>query len=155
MRGTPNFYPPPRHRGFAGRRRLTMTFISTDLPCTQSPLRCRQLGRYVAHNSLRRDCARRSTINCESIQTNIRTSVPCTNCTAFGIECRIPTPKRKKTASGKKEGEAYVGCNMLSPQTLTLHIATAMANTKTPCRLELPLHRLTTLWPIVQLCYRP
>ncbi|KAL1638148.1 Transcriptional activator of fatty acid utilization [Diplodia intermedia] len=27
--------------------------------------------------------------------------VPCTNCTAFAIECRIPTPKRKKTANKK------------------------------------------------------
>lgn len=25
--------------------------------------------------------------------------VPCTNCVAFSIECRIPTPKRKKTAA--------------------------------------------------------
>jgi Fungal Zn(2)-Cys(6) binuclear cluster domain len=30
--------------------------------------------------------------------------VPCTNCTAFGIECRIPTPKRKKTG-GKEKGD--------------------------------------------------
>jgi hypothetical protein len=27
--------------------------------------------------------------------------VPCTNCVAFSIECKIPTPKRKKTAAGK------------------------------------------------------
>jgi len=28
--------------------------------------------------------------------------VPCTNCTAFSIECRIPAPKRKKTTGGTK-----------------------------------------------------
>lgn len=33
--------------------------------------------------------------------------VPCTNCVAFSIECKIPTPRRKKTAS-KKESERYV-----------------------------------------------
>lgn len=26
--------------------------------------------------------------------------VPCTNCVAFSIECKIPVPKRKKTAGG-------------------------------------------------------
>ena len=30
--------------------------------------------------------------------------VPCTNCVAFSIECKIPTPKRKKTAA-KKDSE--------------------------------------------------
>lgn len=32
--------------------------------------------------------------------------VPCTNCVAFSIDCKIPTPKRKKTA-GKKEADKY------------------------------------------------
>jgi hypothetical protein len=32
--------------------------------------------------------------------------VPCTNCVAFSIDCKIPTPKRKKT-SGKKESDRY------------------------------------------------
>jgi hypothetical protein len=30
--------------------------------------------------------------------------VPCTNCTAFGIDCRIPSPKRKKTQAKAKDG---------------------------------------------------
>jgi hypothetical protein len=33
--------------------------------------------------------------------------VPCTNCVAFSIECKIPAPKRKKTA-GKKDTDRYV-----------------------------------------------
>ena len=34
--------------------------------------------------------------------------VPCTNCVAFSIECKIPTPKRKKTATGKaKDSDRY------------------------------------------------
>jgi hypothetical protein len=37
--------------------------------------------------------------------------VPCTNCVAFQIECRIPVPKRKKgaNASAEKEGDRFVG----------------------------------------------
>lgn len=35
--------------------------------------------------------------------------MPCTNCVAFSIECKIPTPKRKKTATGKKENERSAG----------------------------------------------
>jgi len=36
--------------------------------------------------------------------------VPCTNCVAFSIECKIPVPKRKKTAgsAGKvKDTDRY------------------------------------------------
>jgi hypothetical protein len=36
--------------------------------------------------------------------------VPCTNCTAFSIECRIPTPKRKKTgARATKDTDSQLG----------------------------------------------
>lgn len=38
--------------------------------------------------------------------------VPCTNCVAFQIECRIPTPKRKKAQSNAgqtgKDSDRYV-----------------------------------------------
>ena len=37
--------------------------------------------------------------------------IPCTNCTAFGIECRIPQPKRKKTQTARaKDAERYHDC---------------------------------------------
>ncbi|KAJ5571857.1 transcriptional regulator family: Fungal Specific TF, partial [Penicillium sp. DV-2018c] len=32
--------------------------------------------------------------------------VPCTNCVAFSIECKIPSPKRKKNNSGKSKDDA-------------------------------------------------
>ncbi|KAF2877469.1 fungal-specific transcription factor domain-containing protein [Massariosphaeria phaeospora] len=35
--------------------------------------------------------------------------VPCTNCTAFSIECRIPAPKRKKTQARQKDAESERG----------------------------------------------
>lgn len=40
--------------------------------------------------------------------------MPCTNCVAFSIECKIPTPKRKKTATGKAKDSdryGYRGCH--------------------------------------------
>ncbi|KAJ6161328.1 Cutinase transcription factor 1 alpha [Penicillium chermesinum] len=33
--------------------------------------------------------------------------VPCTNCVAFSIECKIPSPKRKKNSSKSKEDARY------------------------------------------------
>lgn len=35
--------------------------------------------------------------------------VPCTNCVAFSIECKIPVPKRKKTATGRIKDEYRLG----------------------------------------------
>lgn len=31
--------------------------------------------------------------------------VPCTNCVAFAIECKIPVPKRKKNHAGRAKEE--------------------------------------------------
>ena len=40
-------------------------------------------------------------------------SVPCTNCVAFSIECRIPVPKRKRTALAKsKEDARLASCSV-------------------------------------------
>lgn len=33
--------------------------------------------------------------------------IPCTNCVAFSIECKIPMPKRKKMGGVKKEENEY------------------------------------------------
>ncbi|KAF9892218.1 Transcriptional activator of fatty acid utilization [Aspergillus nanangensis] len=33
--------------------------------------------------------------------------VPCTNCVAFSIECKIPTPKRKKNSTKSKDSAGY------------------------------------------------
>ncbi|TID23495.1 cutinase transcription factor 1 alpha [Venturia nashicola] len=60
------------------------------------------------HASFRRQRASRACETCHARKVRCDAAslgVPCTNCTAFGVECRIPTPKRKKTASGKKEGD--------------------------------------------------
>ena len=43
-----------------------------------------------------------------NIDANFEIFQPCTNCVAFSIECKIPTPKRKKTQAGKqKDSDRY------------------------------------------------
>lgn len=60
-----------------------------------------------SHPSFRRQRASRACETCHARKVRCDAAslgVPCTNCTAFGIECRIPTPKRKKT-SNKKDSD--------------------------------------------------
>lgn len=45
--------------------------------------------------------------------------MPCTNCVAFSIECKIPAPKRKKTAGGKKETDRYAPERATNGATIT------------------------------------
>ncbi|CZT08280.1 probable cutinase transcription factor 1 alpha [Rhynchosporium agropyri] len=61
---------------------------SNPMPNSQTP----------GHPSFRRQRASRA---CEVRCDAASLGVPCTNCVAFSIECKIPTPKRKKTATGK------------------------------------------------------
>ncbi|KAF8445430.1 fungal-specific transcription factor domain-containing protein [Kalaharituber pfeilii] len=59
------------------------------------------------HLSFRRQRAARACETCHARKVRCDAAslgVPCTNCQAFQIECRIPTPKRKKVA-GAKAGE--------------------------------------------------
>ncbi|QIX01208.1 hypothetical protein AMS68_006725 [Peltaster fructicola] len=60
------------------------------------------------HPSFRRQRASRACETCHARKVRCDAAslgVPCTNCVAFQIECKIPTPKRKKT-SGKKESDS-------------------------------------------------
>ncbi|KAL1305076.1 hypothetical protein AAFC00_002010 [Neodothiora populina] len=52
----------------------------------------------AGHASFRRQRASRA---CEVRCDAASLGVPCTNCVAFSIECKIPTPKRKKTGAAK------------------------------------------------------
>ncbi|ODA78490.1 hypothetical protein RJ55_05871 [Drechmeria coniospora] len=52
--------------------------------------------------SFRRQRASRACETCHARKVRCDAAslgVPCTNCVAFQIECRIPTPKRKKAQS--------------------------------------------------------
>ncbi|TVY33971.1 Cutinase transcription factor 1 alpha [Lachnellula subtilissima] len=68
---------------------------------TQAPPRPNPMpnNQTPGHPSFRRQRASRA---CEVRCDAASLGVPCTNCVAFSIECRIPTPKRKKTAVAGK-----------------------------------------------------
>ncbi|KAL6154798.1 Cutinase transcription factor 1 alpha [Exserohilum turcicum] len=56
------------------------------------------------HGSFRRQRASRACETCHARKVRCDAAslgIPCTNCTAFGIECRIPQPKRKKTQAAR------------------------------------------------------
>ncbi|RAH82884.1 cutinase transcription factor 1 alpha [Aspergillus japonicus CBS 114.51] len=60
------------------------------------------------HMSFRRQRASRACETCHARKVRCDAAslgVPCTNCVAFSIECKIPTPKRKKNQSKSKESE--------------------------------------------------
>ncbi|GAB7364832.1 hypothetical protein MBLNU230_g5626t2 [Neophaeotheca triangularis] len=65
------------------------------------------------HPSFRRQRASRACETCHARKVRCDAAslgVPCTNCVAFSIECKIPTPKRKKHAKNKdKDTESQRG----------------------------------------------
>ncbi|KAI1450167.1 hypothetical protein F5Y02DRAFT_104750 [Annulohypoxylon stygium] len=62
--------------------------------------------------SFRRQRASRACETCHARKVRCDAAslgVPCTNCVAFQIECKIPQPKRKKTqANAAKDSDRYV-----------------------------------------------
>ncbi|RVX72462.1 Cutinase transcription factor 1 alpha [Exophiala mesophila] len=66
------------------------------------------------HPSFRRQRASRACETCHARKVRCDAAslgVPCTNCVAFSIECRIPVPKRKRasTAARQKDEESEAG----------------------------------------------
>ncbi|KAG6015658.1 Cutinase transcription factor 1 alpha [Claviceps pusilla] len=72
----------------------------SDSPAKTSPLAPNNGGGNIAGQmSFRRQRASRACETCHARKVRCDAAslgVPCTNCVAFQIECRIPTPKRKK-----------------------------------------------------------
>ncbi|MCJ1386099.1 Transcriptional activator of fatty acid utilization [Xylographa soralifera] len=61
------------------------------------------------HPSFRRQRASRACETCHSRKVRCDAAslgVPCTNCVAFSIECKIPAPKRKKTHGKTKDSDS-------------------------------------------------
>ncbi|PSR80453.1 hypothetical protein BD289DRAFT_64156 [Coniella lustricola] len=59
----------------------------------------RDMAASQAHLSFRRQRASRACETCHARKVRCDAAslgIPCTNCVAFQIECKIPTPKRKK-----------------------------------------------------------
>lgn len=67
-----------------------------DVSCTQGTLRIP-----FHHTAARASDKPRPQVRCDAASLG----VPCTNCVAFSIECKIPAPKRKKTQSKGKDNE--------------------------------------------------
>ncbi|KAF3200964.1 Transcriptional activator of fatty acid utilization [Orbilia oligospora] len=71
----------------------------------------------TSHSGFRRQRASRACETCHARKVRCDAAslgVPCTNCVAFSIECKIPTPKRKKAAlseAKQKEDESQVKLN--------------------------------------------
>lgn len=66
-----------------------LILVLTDMPCAQS--------RSIARQASRGRITDPYQVRCDAASLG----VPCTNCVAFNIECKIPTPKRKKTGAAK------------------------------------------------------
>lgn len=95
---------PIANMGGAGGPSPSNTASASDAQKDQSPGQSGQSGQ----PSFRRQRASRACETCHARKVRCDAAslgVPCTNCVAFSIDCKIPTPKRKKTA-GKKESES-------------------------------------------------
>ncbi|KAM5370533.1 hypothetical protein ACJZ2D_008466 [Fusarium nematophilum] len=73
-------------------QQTSLTPAATSAPALPAPNS--SISASAAQMSFRRQRASRA---CEVRCDAASLGVPCTNCVAFQIECRIPTPKRKKT----------------------------------------------------------
>ncbi|KAH0836965.1 Cutinase transcription factor 1 alpha [Fonsecaea pedrosoi] len=82
---------------------------SSDQPATNSAPASQTPG----HPSFRRQRASRACETCHARKVRCDAAslgVPCTNCVAFSIECRIPVPKRKRAnAARAKDEESEAG----------------------------------------------
>lgn len=87
-------YAGPRHLGRPDHPRIAVSQNANhDAVQHATP------GRFVVNRPTRLSLTKRLTtlqVRCDAASLGI----PCTNCTAFSIECRIPQPKRKKTQTG-------------------------------------------------------
>ncbi|BDD56037.1 Cutinase transcription factor 1 alpha [Monascus purpureus] len=106
----------------------------------------------VGHVSFRRQRASRACETCHARKVRCDAAslgVPCTNCVAFSIECRIPTPKRKKNQAKAKEanvkepGDVFEKREVSAvPQTSNRMAIDDMLATSAaePLQLQLPPH---------------
>ncbi|KAK8243236.1 fungal-specific transcription factor domain-containing protein [Phyllosticta capitalensis] len=93
-------------------------------------------GQAPGHPSFRRQRASRACETCHARKVRCDAAslgVPCTNCTAFAIECKIPTPKRKKTGN-KKDSDSEQG----PPQDAFQPATTKAAEAESPTTISNP-----------------
>jgi hypothetical protein len=89
-----------------------------DLPCAKGEfIPCRHCPYFAKRRLL--TMSHFEQVRCDAASLG----VPCTNCVAFSIECKIPTPKRKKNQTKSKDTNSgyvnyLIACNS-SRQPLT------------------------------------
>ena len=83
--------------------RLTRLLKLADMSCAQGMWP--SFSRNIAPLEILQKLTRlRPQVRCDAASLG----VPCTNCVAFAIECKIPVPKRKKTSNSRtKDEERY------------------------------------------------
>ncbi|KAH0175153.1 hypothetical protein KCU67_g379, partial [Aureobasidium melanogenum] len=100
--------PPPPHQPPSGQQSQPTQHATPQHPQQQaSPTASSQQG--GSGTSFRRQRASRACETCHARKVRCDAAslgVPCTNCVAFNIECKIPSPKRKKTSSKQKESNS-------------------------------------------------
>ncbi|KAB5577852.1 fungal-specific transcription factor domain-containing protein [Coniochaeta sp. 2T2.1] len=95
---------------------VSMSSAPSDQGMSQSPPPGQQQGQpgqgppsnTAGHLSFRRQRASRACETCHARKVRCDAAslgVPCTNCVAFSIECRIPQPKRKKATTGGSQAK--------------------------------------------------
>ncbi|KAI1619064.1 transcriptional regulatory protein [Exophiala viscosa] len=85
---------------------------TTKAPDNQTP----------GHPSFRRQRASRACETCHARKVRCDAAslgVPCTNCVAFSIECRIPVPKRKRASTARAKDEESEAGDSQQPPTPT------------------------------------
>ncbi|CAI7649778.1 unnamed protein product [Penicillium bialowiezense] len=91
--------------------------------------------------SFRRQRASRACETCHARKVRCDAAslgVPCTNCVAFSIECKIPSPKRKKNNQGKSKEDSRYGDS--PPQSASSLVDAAVAHFR-PTDPEIPDQR--------------
>ncbi|KAI4725828.1 hypothetical protein E4T49_06426 [Aureobasidium sp. EXF-10728] len=102
--------PPQQHAPLQQPQQTQNTTPQHAQHQAASPTGMSQQG--ASATSFRRQRASRA---CEVRCDAASLGVPCTNCVAFNIECKIPSPKRKKTSSKQKDSNRC-DTNGLPPQ---------------------------------------
>ncbi|KAH0412917.1 hypothetical protein KCU90_g17255, partial [Aureobasidium melanogenum] len=99
--------PPPQQPPSGQQSQPTQHATPQHAQHQASPTASSQQG--ASGTSFRRQRASRACETCHARKVRCDAAslgVPCTNCVAFNIECKIPSPKRKKTSSKQKESNS-------------------------------------------------
>ncbi|KAK6000528.1 hypothetical protein QM012_003774 [Aureobasidium pullulans] len=99
--------PPPQQPPSVQQAQPTQHATPQHAQHQASPTGTSQQG--GSATSFRRQRASRACETCHARKVRCDAAslgVPCTNCVAFNIECKIPSPKRKKTSSKQKESNS-------------------------------------------------